>query len=319
MLLSTVAQNNEILAEGYLLKVENASAEAKFDIAENYLKKALKTLKNQPTNKFLITATLLYFKKKDFKETKKYADLYFLQQKDKKSPTYNKMLLLYVDIEENLLKKQKPKENDFIATVNKDYYQIATQLFKVEKHKEANKVIDKYFSKKPLKSSREYQDMLLLKVDVLDALEKIDKKRVTDKEVSFSVIEEVPVFPGCKGSKREKKNCLNKEIMKIVVKNFNADLANNLGLPGGECIRYAEDKNGKKYCAESIPRKYRIYIQFKIDLDGSITDIKVRAPHSKLKKEGVRIAKLIPKMTPGEQRGKPVRVGYTLPVTFNVE
>ncbi|PHO01694.1 hypothetical protein CSC82_22240 [Rhodobacteraceae bacterium 4F10] len=44
-----------------------------------------------------------------------------------------------------------------------------------------------------------------------------------------------------------------------------------------------------------------------------------RAPHPRLKKEAERVARKIPKMKPGRQRGRAVRVGYTLPITFNVE
>ena len=85
---------------------------------------------------------------------------------------------------------------------------------------------------------------------------------------------------------------------KHVQRYFDAELANELGL---------------------APGKKRIFVQFKIDKDGSITSVNARAPHPRLKKEAERIAKKLPKMVPGRQRGKPVRVGYTLPITFNVE
>ena len=85
---------------------------------------------------------------------------------------------------------------------------------------------------------------------------------------------------------------------KHIQRNFNAELANELGLS---------------------PGKKRIYVQFKIDKDGSITNVVARAPHPRLKKEAERVARKIPKMKPGRQRGRAVRVGYTLPITFNVE
>lgn len=132
----------------------------------------------------------------------------------------------------------------------------------------------------------------------VEEIEEVEEVEEIVEDVPFSIIEEVPVFPGCKGSKNEKKACLNKKMRRHVTKNFNADLANELGLP---------------------PGKKRIYVQFKIDKDGSITAINARAPHPRLKKEAIRIAKKLPKMKPGRQRGKPVRVGYTLPITFNVE
>ncbi|CAA0153525.1 energy transducer TonB [Tenacibaculum maritimum] len=134
-------------------------------------------------------------------------------------------------------------------------------------------------------------------VEVEEIVEAEEEEEVVE-DVPFSIIEEVPVFPGCTGTKAQKKDCLNKKMRKHVQRYFDAELANELGLSSG---------------------KKRIYVQFKIDKDGSITSINARAPHPRLKKEAIRIAKKLPKMKPGRQRGKPVRVGYTLPITFNVE
>ncbi|MDC1162190.1 energy transducer TonB [Tenacibaculum sp.] len=133
---------------------------------------------------------------------------------------------------------------------------------------------------------------------VVDEIVEAEEVEEIVEDVPFSIIEEVPVFPGCTGTKTQKKNCLNKKMRKHVQRHFDAELANELGLD---------------------PGKKRIYVQFKIDKDGTITSINARAPHPRLKKEAIRIAKKLPRMKPGRQRGKPVRVGYTLPITFNVE
>ncbi len=134
-------------------------------------------------------------------------------------------------------------------------------------------------------------------VEVEEIVEVEEEEEVVE-DVPFAIIEEVPVFPGCKGTKAQKKACLNKQLTKIVQRSFDSELANELGL---------------------APGKKRIYLQFKIDKDGSITSINARAPHPRLKKEAMRVARKIPKMKPGRQRGRAVRVGYTLPITFNVE
>ncbi|WP_369048019.1 energy transducer TonB [Tenacibaculum sp. UWU-22] len=135
-------------------------------------------------------------------------------------------------------------------------------------------------------------------VEVEEIQEAGDDEPEIVEDVPFAIIEEVPVYPGCKGTKQQKTECLNKELQKFIRRNFNADLANELGLS---------------------PGRKRIYLIFKIDKDGSITDINARAPHPRLKEEAIRLGKKLPKMQPGKQRGKPVRVGYTLPITFNVE
>lgn len=132
----------------------------------------------------------------------------------------------------------------------------------------------------------------------VDEIEEVEEEEEVVEDVPFSIIEDVPVFPGCKGSKAEKKACLNKKMNQHVRRYFDAELANELGL---------------------APGKKRIYLIFKIGKTGEIEDINARAPHPRLKKEAIRIAKKLPKMQPGKQRGRPVRVGYTLPISFNVE
>jgi len=63
----------------------------------------------------------------------------------------------------------------------------------------------------------------------------------------------------------------------------------------------------------------KVYIQFVVEKDGSITDIKVgRGVDASLDKEALRVVRAMPKWNPGEQRGKPVRVSYTLPINFTL-
>ncbi|PKG53264.1 MULTISPECIES: energy transducer TonB [Olleya] len=121
-----------------------------------------------------------------------------------------------------------------------------------------------------------------------------------DVDVPFSIIENVPVYPGCEGAGNNdaKKKCMSEKIGKFVRKNFNADLAQDLGLDSG--IK-------------------RINVGFKIDKTGNIVNIQARAPHPKLEQEAKRIIAKLPKMKPGRQRGKAVNVPYGLPITFKVE
>jgi len=63
----------------------------------------------------------------------------------------------------------------------------------------------------------------------------------------------------------------------------------------------------------------KVYIQFVVERDGSLTDIKiVRDPGSGTGDEAVRVLKLSPHWKPGVQNGKPVRVQFTLPVNFSL-
>ena len=134
------------------------------------------------------------------------------------------------------------------------------------------------------------------KTEVFEADEFEDTETIA--EVPFSVIEKVPVYPGCDGENYQLKKCMSDNISKHVAKNFNIKLAKTLGL-----------KAGKK----------RISVQFKIDKNGNVTDIRARAPHPKLKEEAIRVIKLLPKMQPGKQDGKAVNVRYNLPIIFTVD
>ncbi|WP_448698424.1 energy transducer TonB [Mucilaginibacter sp. AW1-3] len=63
----------------------------------------------------------------------------------------------------------------------------------------------------------------------------------------------------------------------------------------------------------------KAYLQFIVERDGSLTDIKsLRDPGSGLGEEAIRVLKMSPHWKPGVQNGKPVRVQYTIPVNFSL-
>lgn len=96
----------------------------------------------------------------------------------------------------------------------------------------------------------------------------------------------------------------------------------NPRFPGGEeaCMKWLSDNI--KYppiCVEQGIQG-RVYAQFVVNKDGSIVDIKiVRSPDPYLSKEAERVLKMMPKWSPGKQRGKPVRVKFSLPVMFRLQ
>ncbi|MCK9342938.1 MAG: energy transducer TonB [Massilibacteroides sp.] len=64
----------------------------------------------------------------------------------------------------------------------------------------------------------------------------------------------------------------------------------------------------------------RVICAFVVNRDGSVTNAEVlRGVDPSLDKEAIRVINTMPKWTPGEQRGKPVRVKYTLPVMFRLQ
>ena len=139
-----------------------------------------------------------------------------------------------------------------------------------------------------------------IEVDVNKIIE-LDEppKDLEPDNVPFISIEEAPVFKGCEGlSKSENKKCFDKQMNKFIQRNFNTSLANELGLRSG---------------------KHKIFTQFIIDKNGEVVDIKIRAPHPKLKSETLGTIQKLPKFKPGRQNNKFVKVKYTLPITFQVD
>ena len=134
-------------------------------------------------------------------------------------------------------------------------------------------------------------------VEVKDVVEAEPEEQIAD--VPFAVIEDVPIYPGCENLKNndERKKCMSEKVQSFVSKNFNTDLGNQLGLTGVN----------------------RVIVQFKIDKNGNVTDVKSRAPHPRLEQEAARVINMLPHMKPGKQRGKPVGVVYSLPIVFQIQ
>ena len=124
--------------------------------------------------------------------------------------------------------------------------------------------------------------------EVLKAKEVIaepEPPKVEETKV-FDVVEEMPQFPGGQAALME---YLSKNIKYPVVAEEN-------GVQG------------------------RVIVQFVVERDGSITDVKVvKSVDPSLDKEATRVVKSMPKWQPGKQNGSAVRVKYTVPVTFRLQ
>ncbi len=123
-------------------------------------------------------------------------------------------------------------------------------------------------------------------------------------EEIFKVVEQMPRFPGCEdeaGGEAEKKACAQKKMLEYVYKNIKYPaIARENGISG------------------------RVVVQFVVEKDGSVTDARVvRDIGAGCGQEALRVVEamnnLPQKWTPGKQRGSPVRVQFTLPVSFKLE
>lgn len=91
--------------------------------------------------------------------------------------------------------------------------------------------------------------------------------------------------------------------------------------PGGGDAMEQFINDNIKYPAEAKSKNIqgKVYVQFIVEKDGSISEVSIRrGAHKSLDDEAIRVVKLMPNWEPGAMRGKKVRVRYTLPITFSL-
>ena len=143
--------------------------------------------------------------------------------------------------------------------------------------------------------------------DIIETTESSEEKEVIEvKDVEFEEIieepkvdwvniEEVPVFPGCEND-NDKRACFQKMMNKHISKVFRyPEIAQEMGIEG------------------------KVYTQFTIQKDGTISGIKLRGPDKILEKEAGRIIEKLPTMKPGKQRDRNVKVAFTIPINFRLQ
>ena len=114
-------------------------------------------------------------------------------------------------------------------------------------------------------------------------------------KVNWISIEEVPVFPGCENEK-DKRACFQKMMNRHISKVFKyPEVAQEMGIQG------------------------KVFTQFTIQKDGTIGNILLRGPDKILEKEAERIIGTLPKMKPGKQRDRNVKVAFNIPITFKLQ
>ena len=120
----------------------------------------------------------------------------------------------------------------------------------------------------------------------------VDKKectvrlKKTDTSKVYDVVEEMPQFPGGPAA-----------MMPYIAKN----------------LRYPKE-------AEQNGIQGRVIVTFTIEKDGSISDAHVVKPvNPALDAEALRVVNAMPKWEPGKQGGEPMRVKYTIPITFRLQ
>ncbi|MEZ4968603.1 MAG: TonB family protein [Flavobacteriaceae bacterium] len=114
-------------------------------------------------------------------------------------------------------------------------------------------------------------------------------------DIPFAQVEKAPIFPGCEDADNIR-GCFQQQMQKHISENFSyPQEAQEKGVQG------------------------RVNVLFVIQKDGSIENVRMRSPYKILEAEAARIISLLPRMVPGEHKGKKVRVAYSIPITFKLE
>lgn len=135
-------------------------------------------------------------------------------------------------------------------------------------------------------------------VDIVDTISDVGEQ-VDNTTYVFAVVESKPVYPGCGKYKTEtaKYECFERSIQRDLKKYLDRHLDPERAGSGG-----------------------RSFVQFVIGKDGHISKVQAaRAPNDYLEKLAVDAVKSLPRITPAKQRGQPVNVRYTLPVSFHIQ
>jgi TonB family protein len=119
---------------------------------------------------------------------------------------------------------------------------------------------------------------------------------------TFLTVEELPSFPACKGLPRNQQmQCFEEQLRKAVSKN----------------LSYPEDDY-------ESGRQGRAYVEFTINEEGEFSDVKIieskgAMATKEMNKAAERAVKKLKKINPAKQGNTPVKVKYTLPVTFRIQ
>ena len=180
---------------------------------------------------------------------------------------------------------------------------IKNRLIMLSKSKSNHRNLIKYMSVFPLiLGMLFYSSCVEEQADKEEVIEVVENETLDsgDKDLIFNVaeVDKIALFPGCENLDNEQsKKCFAKEIAKVINKNFNLELANDLNLEN----------------------EVKITTMFHINENGDLVNIKARAPHEKLVDEAKRVLNLVPKLQPAIKDEKPVKISYSLPIKFQIK
>ena len=113
---------------------------------------------------------------------------------------------------------------------------------------------------------------------------------------------------------------------KTVVSQSNQNIYNAVEqmpeFPGGMPAMMEFLQTNIKYPKDAIKQNVggRVMVMFVVETDGSLSNVRVaRKVFPSLDAEAVRVVKAMPKWKPGKEKGRAVRVNFTMPVVFSIK
>lgn len=155
-------------------------------------------------------------------------------------------------------------------------------------------VIEIVDDEEEIEEELEIEDLELDEDTEIEIIEEVYEEEEED-DTPFMIVEHMPALGECKDLRGDERHqCTQLEIIKYVSKNTKyPPIAKDAGIQG------------------------TVFVYFVVDKSGGVKDAKVLRPvDPRLDEEALRVIRSLPDFEPGEQRGKPVPVQYTIPVKF---
>lgn len=136
-----------------------------------------------------------------------------------------------------------------------------------------------------------------------DVVEIVEEEEESDEVLSFAIVENKPIFPGCENEKTEedRSRCFQMKLQQHIMSNFKyPEMARTLGIQG------------------------KVFVSFIIEKDGSIAGVTVaKGVDPLLDQAAVDAIKSLnnmkTKIQPAKQRGKAARMQFTIPVNARLQ
>ncbi len=149
----------------------------------------------------------------------------------------------------------------------------------------------------------------------------IIKKGKRNATIKTNAVDEVVVVEAVTPQKEEPVEMPN--AMKVEIKEKAFDVVEQMPqFPGGPAALMQFLSQNVKYPVEAHKAgvQGRVIANFVVEKDGNITEARiVRSVHPSLDAEALRVIGSMPNWEPGMQNGEPVRVKYTVPITFKLQ